>query len=364
MLELDAMKFTTTVWFGAAPANGLMPIPSMQGKRTWLLLATAVCLSGCGYGDFTLPALRAKPSRVIFRWNVHPEPVLPRGAAGEFDAVDTLNPSVVRYRGVYFNLYSGFDGKTWRTGLAMSPDGIRWTRRGPVLSPDPATWEGNYIAANGTAVLKDGEFLYWYQAGDPPRIGLARSHDALHWQKFPRPVLATGPRGSWDERGVADPYAIHAGGAFYLFYLGTDRARQQRLGVAQSDDGEHWTKLRSNPILELGEPGAFDENGLGEPAVWATDGYYWMLYTGRDRNEYRRIGFARSSDGVRWERVRDAPILAGTAPWDAKVVCDPTVELDGGTVRVWFGGGDIARPDQRLHGQIGLAMLEMVAAEK
>jgi hypothetical protein len=26
-------------------------------------------------------------------------------------------------------------------------------------------------------------------------------------------------------------------------------------------------------------------------------------------------------------------------------------------VRVWFGGGDVARPDQGLHGQIGVGML-------
>ncbi len=88
-----------------------------------------------------------------------------------------------------------------------------------------------------------------------------------------------------------------------MFYLGMDRARRQRLGVAMSGDGVSWYKLRSNPILELGDYGAFDENGLGEPAVWAARGYYWMLYTGRDRNEVRRLGLARSRDGVRWEKL-------------------------------------------------------------
>lgn len=287
--------------------------------------------------------------------------MLTRGHAGEFDSVDALNPSVVRHAGEYYNFYSGFDGHTWRTGLATSGDGLRWERKGAVLSPDASTWEGDYIAANGTALFRNGEFLYWYQAGGRnPRIGLARSPDGLKWAKEPQPVLELGPRGSWDERAVADPCVILAGGRLYMYYLGQDRARRQRLGVAMSRDGVRWTKLRSNPVLELGEPGTFDENGLGEPAVWAEAGSYWMLYTGRDRAENRKIGLARSRDGVRWERVSRKALFSGGEAWNGKVVCDPTVEARGGQVRVWYGGGDVPRPDERLNGQIG--MFEMKAA--
>jgi predicted GH43/DUF377 family glycosyl hydrolase len=154
---------------------------------------------------------------------------------------------------------------------------------------------------------------------------------------------------------VADPYVIRQGGYFYLYFLGQDRARRQRLGVARSEDGFHWQKLRSNPILELGDDGAFDENGLGEPAVWQSHGFYWMLYTGRDRAENRRLGLARSTDGVHWQKLR--AVFSGSQPWDSKVICDPTVEVHGDEVRVWFGGGDVARPDENLNGQIGYGIL-------
>jgi hypothetical protein len=30
---------------------------------------------------------------------------------------------------------------------------------------------------------------------------------------------------------------------------------------------------------------------------------------------------------------------------------------EGNRVSVWFGGGDVARPDQNVHGQIGFAEL-------
>jgi len=315
-------------------------------------------LAGCArYRDFTLPPPAESPSNPEFHWTVLPEPVLRRGQPGEWDSVDALNPSVVLHDGKLYNFYSGYDGRVWRTGLATSADGVHWVKHGPVLEPDPNTWEGDYIAANGSALTMNGEFYYWYQAGRPPCIGLAVSRDGLHWRRLPEPVLKWGPRGAWDERAVADPYVIRAGGGFYMFYLGEDRARRQRLGLAYSKDGVRWYKLRSNPVLELGEAGSFDEVGLGEPAVWASHGWYWMLYTGRDRHERRRLGLARSRDGVHWSRISRQPVFSPPGNWASEVVCDPSVLFEHGVLRVWFGGGDRRRPDENLNGQIGLAVV-------
>jgi predicted GH43/DUF377 family glycosyl hydrolase len=236
---------------------------------------------------------------------------------------------------------------------------MAWRKEGKILSPDPGTWEAGAIAANGSAIANPAGILYFYQAGDPARIGVAESMDGRQWRKRGAAVLDAGPRGSWDERGVADPDVIQVDGTYYMFYLGMDRARRQRLGAAISGDGIQWRKLLSNPILELGPYGAFDENGLGEPAVFATHGYYWMLYTGRDRSEVRRLGLARSRDGVVWEK--QPQVFAGDRGWDSKVLCDPSVLVEGDGVRVWFGGGDVARPDQNIHGQIGAGVLTMDA---
>jgi predicted GH43/DUF377 family glycosyl hydrolase len=291
-----------------------------------------ICCSCGKYASFTLPPPDAAGPKGPFRWEASPQPVLSRG---DWDSSDVLNPSVIRYHGEYLNYYSGYDGRTWSTGVAASSDGIHWTKRGRTLSPD---------AGNGSALVWRDTIFYWYQTGSPVEIALAKSI-----------VLKTGPRGSWDEHGVADPYVIERNGELYMYYLGMDRARRQRLGVARSHDGVVWEKLISNPIMELGDPGAFDEIGLGEPAVWSSGGSYWMLYTGRARGEKRRIGLAKSPDGIVW--TRQDLVIEGTSDWDREVVCDPTVEVLTDRIRVWFGGGDVARPDQGLHGQIGVGML-------
>ena len=329
----------------------------LGGGTGFSLCVFSICalLPACGrYRDFTLPAEPGGPG-VSWHWEARPESVLTRGSPGDWDAVDVLNPSVIRQGEAYYNLFSGFDGKTWRTGLAVSADGITWHKEGPILAPDARTWEADAIAANGSALADDSAILYYYQAGQPVRIGMARSANGHQWQKQAAPVLEPGPRGSWDERGVADPYAIHIGRDYYMFYLGMDRSSRQSLGVAMSTDGVTWYKLRSNPILEPGDYGAFDANGVGEPAVWISHGYYWMLYTGRDGNENRRLGLARSRNGIAWEKL--PTVIAGDQPWNSKVLCDATVLTEGDRVRVWFGGGDVPRPDQNLNGQIGVATL-------
>jgi hypothetical protein len=54
-------------------------------------------------------------------------------------------------------------------------------------------------------------------------------------------------------------------------------------------------------------------------------------------------------------------VFSGAQLWDAKVICDPTVLVKDGKIHVWFGGGDVASPDENLHGQIGFAVLRPVS---
>ena len=319
----------------------------MNTDKTKLIICVHLCSSvaifssfGCGrYASFTLPEMSGGDTSLVYRFVAQPEPVLTRD---EFR--DALNPSVAGR----MNLYSVYDGQ-WHTALATSEDGVHWRKQGIVLRAAP----GSYIAANGSAVSYGGQVWYWYQTGtkDRVRISLARSSDARTWRAEPAPVLDVGPVGSWDERAVADPYVIRIEPFFYMYYLGQDRAVRQRIGVARRSDGVHWEKLRANPVMEMEE----DEAGIGEAAVWQSDGFYWMLYTVRDFAENRYLRLARSTDGVRWTRL--AVRYKGTEAWDSKVICDPTVVVDSGRILVWFGGGDVASPDENLHGQIGFATL-------
>src|SRR5260370_27272435 len=290
----------------------------MNTDKTKLLIRVYRCSSvailffvtGCGrYSNFILPAVSGGDRSLVFRFVAEPEPVLTRD-----DFRDALNPSVAGR----VNLYSVYDGQ-WHTALATSEDGLHWLKQGIVLRAAA----GSYIAGNGSALSHVGQVWYWYETGakDRLRISLARSPDARAWRAEAAPVLDAGPVGAWDERAVADPYVIRIEPYFYMYYLGQDRAVRQRIGVARSGDGVHWEKLRANPVVEMDE----EEAGIGEPAVWQSHGFYWMLYTVRDFAENRCLRLARSTGGVRWTRL--AVRYKGTQAWNSKVISDPAVAV-------------------------------------
>ena len=154
-----------------------------------------------------------------------------------------------------------------------------------MLSPDPATWEGSYIAANGSALFVDGQFWYWYEAG--PRsaagIGWRARADGASLAKRAAPVLEPGPCGAGTSAASPTLRDPHRPVLLPVLPRPGPRPRGSASASRVRTDGIHWEKLRTNPMLEIGEDGAFDEHGLGEPAVWQSHGFYWMLYTGRDR---------------------------------------------------------------------------------
>ena len=257
-----------------------------------------------------------------------------RGAAGEWDAVDVLNPSVIRQGDAYYNFFSGYDGKTWHTGLAVSADGVTWRKEGKILSS----------AGNGSAIADDNGIFVLLPGRRSGRRSASRDRGtATNGQRNGAPVLPVGPYGSWDERGVADPYVIRAGRSYYMFYLGMDRARRQRLGVAMSG---RWRRAGTScaPIRFW----SWANTGHSTRTDWASRRFGPRAdITGC----CTRGAIATKCGGWAW-RVRAMACvgrsfrwsLRASRPWDSKVICDPTVIANGDRVTVWFGGGDVAQP--------------------
>jgi predicted GH43/DUF377 family glycosyl hydrolase len=135
-------------------------------------------------------------------------------------------------------------------------------------------------------------------------------------------VLTPGPIHTWDSAAVGDPCIIAKDDTLYLYYLGQNERSVQRLGVARSKDGMHWEKLLSNPILDAGASGTFDENGLGEPSIAYVPPYFYLVFTGRDSSENRYIGYAISTDGVYWKKMSTQGLLSShqRSKWASYVV--------------------------------------------
>lgn len=343
-----------------------------RGIIASLFSAFIMSCSGCGGGGggdsqkAPAPITQAPaPQAALSIVSIDQAPVINLGAAGAWDSVDVLNPSVIQWNGSLNNYYSGYDGTTWRTGLATSSDsGITWKKNDkPVL--DIGGWATQYIAANGSAITFNGQVFYFYQGMDAKgtqKIGVATSIDGTNFTASPSPVLDVEGAGTWDDFAVADPYVIQIGNTLYMYYLGMDKTGKQLMGVATSPDGMTWARV-TGPILPPGNATDFDANGQGEPAVVYAAPFYYMVYTGRASNEFRNLGWAVSTDGINWTKKSNGLIPASTRQaWDSQVICDPTIMPTGkndGTYYVWFGGGNQREAAQNLNGQLGRMTIKL-----
>ncbi len=298
-----------------------------------------------------------------------PMPVIKRGTAGSWDAADVLNPSVIEFRGKLLNFYSGYDGSLWQTGLATSTDnGMTWSKqRKPVLGL--GKWDTKYIAANGSAISIDKQIFYYFHgmnSAGKHEIGLSTSEDGLSLTMYDKPVLSEGASGNWDDLLVADPYVIKMDSKYLMYFLASDIKYHFSIGVASSTDGRTWIK-HGGPIISSGTNGDWDSFAVGEPAVFYSSPFYYMLYTGTNPIHQRNIGWAYSTDGIDW--IKKGPLIKNSMrqPWNSQIICDPTVLPTGrndSTYHVWFGGGDQPQDAQNLNGEIGRFTIKIQNTEK
>jgi hypothetical protein len=141
---------------------------------------------------------RATASDPLGPWTPDPEPVLLPGSAGDWDEHHVSTPRVVRADDRYYMYYSGYDGRGVRTsmiGLAMSEDGITWTKyddpattdvpfaeSDPVLLPEGQT---PLVHQPNVQITPDG-WVMVYRSSTSGSSGMslwyALSEDGIHWE--------------------------------------------------------------------------------------------------------------------------------------------------------------------------------------
>lgn len=183
------------------------------------------------------------------------------------------------------------------------------------------------------------------------------SPHGIHWTRRDAPVLEVGPAGDWDDSFLAPGAVVEDNGGYAMWYSGATGVFPNpatiQFGHATSPDGITWTKhddpattaaprAASDPVLEVGAAGAFDEVRAWTAAVFAFDRVagYQMWYTGEGFDGevlVQTIGYATSPDGIRWEKYLANPVLRSDGRWAHEFVA-PTVVRDGDEHRMWFTG--------------------------
>ena len=201
------------------------------------------------------------------------------------------------------------------------------------------------------AIEVDGLVHLWVltfsgEEGESPRIVHLTSADGAEWNAGSEPAFAGELR--FDTNGpVPASVLVEPGGTWRMFGGGRAADGDRPIvwsATAPSADGP-W-ELGDEPVLEPSGTG-WDGLVTDHPSVVATQDGLLMAYGGAgapDSNR-NRIGFARSADGIGWERLPatlegadDALALGPSACGiDARSMVEPILlETDAG-LRLYFG---------------------------
>jgi hypothetical protein len=137
--------------------------------------------------------------------------------------------------------------------------------------------------------------------------------------------MRRGPADAWDSGALDFPTVLATDDGYTMVYSGWDPAVPDggSIGFATSDDGIAWTKLddpattaapfaESDPIVEPGLCGGFDDRAVQQPRVVALPDRLVMAYAGYTGPLESRatVGYADSLDGGRtWTCAWPGPAL-------------------------------------------------------
>lgn len=148
-----------------------------------------------------------------------------------------------------------------------------------VLTGTPGTWDGNGVHTLSIVEANKDGYRYWgYYCGGPRYysygVGLVRSNDLIHWDKYISPEKVNVPVVSSDRVGYGGrwPSMIFEDGVFYMFVT-KDFDTDSRICLYTSADG---ISFRYNHDVVKAQPGWRNQN----PCIFknTNDGKWYLYY--------------------------------------------------------------------------------------
>jgi len=285
VLDLGAKNAFDALWTAC-------PNVVFDGKR-YLMWHSSLYDSHMGKGGIGLAT-----SSDGIHWNRanRGDAVLSPGPPGAFDDGQVMGPFVLHENGAYRMWYTGMSTRWhssgigfYRIGLAISHDGIHWTRANygrPVLDVGP-TGANDEVQVTTPSILREGGgYRMWYAAWSPKTghtLCSARSRDGMMWNREDGGRPLTGLLSG----GQYGPTVARISSGYLMLYVKASGSDARGLFAATSKDGRKWTSLSNAAAIAPGEPPAFDSDLALHACLLKikTAGHFKVWYTGYRREE-------------------------------------------------------------------------------
>lgn len=175
------------------------------------------------------------------------DPVIAHGEEGDWDR--NLDITAVLYHDgqfhAFLNRFPGWPPTTFGLSYHTSPDGLNWTQMadGPVFSEEDLPNKNHVPIGGSMHVEEDGTWVHYFFTWNK---GLGRSVNYIGRATAPDPlgpwtadedyVLEPGETGAWDAEGVRRPFVIKNEDGYVMYYVGYHNGRSM-IGRATSPNG-------------------------------------------------------------------------------------------------------------------------------
>lgn len=256
-----------------------------------------------------------------------------------WDNLVSIPGTVLQFGATYVMWYTGGNSSGGGIGRAVSTDGIHWTRN--PTTPLLAT------SSSPVVRFESGVYKMWYEHGgayQPTYIYYATSADGISWTPYPgNPVLAPAASG-FDSYIVFPGGVLHDVTGYRMWYGASDGVSlTYATGLATSSDGINWTRYGGNPIITPPFGGWWDSERVLPSVVLPWNGQLLMGYVGTDSSFTQRIALATSVDGIHWTPHATLTLDIGpSGSWDAVTLSHLSLLPVAGNLTMWYGGSPSA----------------------
>jgi predicted GH43/DUF377 family glycosyl hydrolase len=273
--------------------NDPLIVPDIKNPNKLLMFFTGMA-EPVAHGKFSIGLATADKSNP-FQWTEHTSnPVFGPSPKGHWDDWWIWATSCQIINNEYYLFYIGLDHtqkKSYKIGLATSPDGLNWTRANngkPILKPT----KDEIHVAYPSLIHEDDTWYMFYQWRDrkgPAGIRVATHKDGTNWNKWKKlklNILSRGKPGSFDDKYIEGQQILKIGTDYILLYHAfNDRHWTEGLAYSSSITGPYY-KSPKNPIFIQGNKDEWDGMHVSTSYIYEINNKLYLFYQGTNYSDF------------------------------------------------------------------------------